>query len=118
MPAQVSAVLQCESRYLATDTKDDIKLKSSMNALTKGREPFPEYMKHGAFDNKAYSMMSLIPDRKRILDKVQPGNIRLKCQQLGAEDEKEFRIVCFYERYPVFIDTRPDQCKQNKSMWD
>ena len=53
MPAQVSADVQCESRSLASATKDDIKLISSMKALTKGRETFPEYIKHGVFDNIA-----------------------------------------------------------------
>ena len=47
MPAQVSAVVQRESRSLAPGTEDDIKLISSMKALTKGRETFPEYMKQG-----------------------------------------------------------------------
>ena len=54
MPAQVSADVQCESRYLACATEDDIKLISSMKALTKGRETFPEYIKHGVFDSVAY----------------------------------------------------------------
>ena len=43
MLAQVSAVVQCESRLLAPGT-EDYKLISSMRALTKGRETFPEYM--------------------------------------------------------------------------
>ena len=91
MPAQVSAVAQCESRSLAPGTVDDIKLISSMKALTKGRETFPEYMNGGAFDNIAYSMMTLIPAKKRMIDKVQPAKIPLKCwcQLLGAEDEKD-----------------------------
>ena len=58
--AQVIAAAQRESRSLAPLTEDDIKLISSMKALTKGRETFPEYMKHGAFDNIAYSMMTLV----------------------------------------------------------
>ena len=27
------------------------------------------------------------------------------------------RIVSFYQGYPVFVDTIPFQCKENKSMW-
>ena len=50
-----------------------------MKALTKGREAFPEYMNRSAFDNIAYSMMALIPAKKRIIDKVQPAKIPLKC---------------------------------------
>ena len=90
MLAQVSAVVQCESRLLATGTEDD-KLISSMRALTKGRETFPEYMNGGAFDNIAYSMMTLIPAKKRVIDKVQTPKIPLKCwcQLLGLEDEKD-----------------------------
>ena len=89
MPAQVSAVIQRESRSLAPATEDDIKLISSMKALTKGRETFPKFMKFGAFDNISYSMMTLIPARKRMMDKVQPAKITLKCwcQLLGAKDE-------------------------------
>ena len=56
----VSAFVKHESRLLAPGTEDDIKL-SSMNALTKGRKTFPEYMNGGAFDNIAYSIMTLIP---------------------------------------------------------
>ena len=91
MPAQASAVVQRESRSLAPATEDDIKLISSMKALTKGRKTFPEYMKHGASNNIAYSMMTLIPATKRITDKVQPAKIPLKCwcQLPGAEDEKD-----------------------------
>ena len=59
--------------------------------LIKGRETFPEYMKQGAFDSIAYSVMTLIPAKKRMMDKVQPAKIHLKywCQLLGAEDEKD-----------------------------
>ena len=60
MPAQVNAAVECESRLLAPGTEEDIKLISSMKALTKGREIFPEYMNEGAFGNTAYSMMTLI----------------------------------------------------------
>ena len=49
-----------------------------MKALTKGREPFPVYMTQGAFDNIAYSMMTLIPAKKRTMGKVQPAEISLK----------------------------------------
>ena len=48
-------------RPLTPTTEDNIKLISSMKALTKGRETFPEYMKQGAFGNMAYSMVTLIP---------------------------------------------------------
>ena len=78
MPPQVSVVAQHESRSLAPATEDDTKLISSMKALTKGREPFPEYMTQGAFDNIAYSMMTFIPAKKRMMDKVQPAKISLK----------------------------------------
>ena len=80
-------------------------------------------MNGGAIDNIAYSMMTLIPAKKRMIDKVLPAKIPLKCwcQLLGAEDKKRFivnsRIVCFYEGYPVFVDTTPFQCKENKFMW-
>ena len=45
-----------------------------MKAQTKGRETFPDYMKQGLFDNMTYSMMTLIPAKKRMMDKVQPAN--------------------------------------------
>ena len=54
MPAQVSAVLQRESRSLAPCAEDDIKLISYMKALTKGKETFPVYLNGDAFDNIAY----------------------------------------------------------------
>ena len=73
MPPQVSAVAQYESRSLAPGTEDDIKLTSSMKALTKCKETFPEYMNGGAFDSIAYSMMTLIAAKKRMIDKVQPA---------------------------------------------
>ena len=85
MSPQVSAVVQRESRSLAPATEDDIKFTSFMKALTKGRETFPEYMKHGAFDNITYSMMTLVPAKKKMMDKVQPAKMPLKL--LGAEDE-------------------------------
>ena len=96
MPAQVSAVVQHESRSLAPATEDDIKLISSMKVLTKGRETLPEYMKHGAFDNIAYSMMTLIPAKKRMTDKLQPPKIPLKrwCQLLGQRMKK---IYCKFQ---------------------
>ena len=78
MPPQVSVVAQHESRSLAPATEDDTKLISSMKALTKGREPFPVYMTQGAFENIAYSMMTLIPAKKRTMGKVQPAEISLK----------------------------------------
>ena len=75
MPAQVSAVVQHESWSLAPSTEDDIKPISSMKAPTKGRETFPEYMNGGAFDNIAYSMMTLVPAKERMIDKVQHAKI-------------------------------------------
>ena len=62
-----------------------------MKALTKGRGTFPQYMKHGTFDNTAYSMMTLIQARKQMMDKMQPAKILLKCrcQLTGAEDQKD-----------------------------
>ena len=78
MLPQVSVVAQHESRSLAPATEEHTKLISSMKALTKGREPFPEYMTQGAFDNIAYSMMTFIPANKRMMDKVQPAKISLK----------------------------------------
>ena len=91
MPAEVSAFVQRASRLLAPATEDDIKLISSMKALTKGTKTFPEYMKHGAFDIIAYSMTTLISAKKRMMDKEQPAKIPKKCwcQLLGAEDEKD-----------------------------
>ena len=91
MPAEVSTFVQHESRLLAPATEDDIRLISSMKALTKGTETFPQYMKHGAFDIIAYSMVALISAKKRMMDKKQPAKIPRKywCQLLGAEDEKD-----------------------------
>lgn len=91
MPAKARTVLQHESRSLAPATEEDIKLISSMKALIRDRETFPEYMKHGAFDYIAYSMMILISARKRMTDKVQSAKIPLKCwwQLLGVADEKD-----------------------------
>ena len=56
----INAVVQRDSRLLPPGTEDDIKLISSMKALIKGRGTFPDYIKGGAFDNIAYSMMTLI----------------------------------------------------------
>ena len=62
-----------------------------MKAPTKGRETFPEYMSRGAFDNIAYSMMTLVPAKERMIDKMQHAKIPLKCwcQLLGAKDKED-----------------------------
>ena len=95
MAPHVSEVVQCWSRLLTPTTEDDIKRTSSMKALTKGRETFLDYMKQGAFDNVAHSMMALIPFKKRVMDKVQPATIPSKywCQLVGAEDEKDLLYI-------------------------
>ena len=69
MLAHVSGVVQCKSRSSAPATEDEIKFISSMKTLTKGRETFPESMKHGAVGNIEYYMMALISARKRMLEK-------------------------------------------------
>ena len=63
MPAQVSADVQHESRSLGSATKDNIRLISSMKALTKGRK----------------------------VGKVKPANMPLKCwfQLLGADNDED-----------------------------
>ena len=97
--AEVSTAVQCESRLLAPPTEDDIKLLSSMKALIKGRETFPENMKHGAFDNIAYSMMTLVPAEKRMMDKVQPAYIPLKFQ--NSMLSSRISSVCGHNTSPV-----------------
>ena len=70
--------MQRESRFLVPYTQDDIKPILSMNALTKESQSFPWYIKNGAFDNIAYSIMTLIPIRKRMMGKVQHAKLPLK----------------------------------------
>ena len=56
-----------------------------------GKLTLEEWIKLFAADVKVYSMMMFIPERKRMIEMVQPAKIPLKCwcQLLGADLEND-----------------------------
>ena len=77
--------------FFAPETDEDIRFKSSINALTKGKATLPVETNLWADEAKVYSVTPFIPARKRIIEKVHPAKIPLKCwcQLLGANWESE-----------------------------
>ena len=78
-------------RFCVPETDKNIRFKLSINALTKGRATLPVDTNFWPDEDKVYSITTFICARKRIIDKVHPVKIPLKCwcQLLGADWEKE-----------------------------
>ena len=91
IPAHLRAVAHLSRRDWAPETVEDIKLISSMKALIKGRDNLLEVIKLGAGESSVYSRIILMPAKNKIMDRVQPAKIPLRCwcQLLGANSEND-----------------------------
>ena len=87
-PAQVRAVMHRESKVWAPETVEDIRLRSSMKARSKGNAVLL-VVNLGALACTEYSSMMFIPAKKRIIERVQPAKIPgwCLCQALVADSE-------------------------------
>ena len=79
IPIHEKAFTHLSKRFCVPATDEDIRLKSSINALTKGRAASPIDTNLQADEAKVYSITTFIPARKRIIDKVHPAKNPLKC---------------------------------------
>ena len=73
-PAQVRAVVQRESKVWAPETVADIRLRSSVEALSKGSLA-SLLVNLGTLTCKEYASVILILAKKRIIERVQRANI-------------------------------------------
>ena len=73
-PAQVRAVMHRESKVWAPETVEDIRLRSSMKARSKGNAVLL-VVNLGTLACTEYSSMMFIPAKKRIIERVQPAKI-------------------------------------------
>ena len=73
-PAKVRAVVHQESKVLAPETVEDIRLRTSMKAHSKGNSVLL-VINLGTLTCKEYSSIMFIPAKKRIIERVQPANI-------------------------------------------
>ena len=73
-PAQVKAVTHRESKVWAPETLADIRLRSSMKALSKGNVVLL-VVNLAILACIEYSRMMFIPAKKRIIERVQPAKI-------------------------------------------
>ena len=79
IPAQVRASVYFLRSLWVPETEFDVKFKSSIKAQINGKLTLEEWMKLFASDVKEYSMITFIPDRKRMMEIVHPVKIPLKC---------------------------------------
>ena len=79
IPIHENVFTHLSKRFCVPATDEDIRLKSSINALTKGRATAPVDTNLQADEAKVYSITTFIPARKRIIDKVHPAKNPLKC---------------------------------------
>ena len=77
IPAHDKAFTYLCKRFCAPETDEDIRFKSSINA--KGKATLPVHTNLRADEAKVYPITTFIPGRKRIIDKVHPAKIPLKC---------------------------------------
>ena len=68
-PAQVRAVVHRESKVWAPETVEDIRLRSSMKARSKGNSVLL-VVNLGTLTCKEYSSIMFIPAKKRIIERV------------------------------------------------
>ena len=85
-PAHLRAVVQRCSRVWALYTEEDIRLRSSIKAQSKGKGT-PLERNWEAFVCMEYSRMIFMLAKNKIIDTVQPAKIPLSClcQPLGDE---------------------------------
>ena len=72
-PAQVRAVVHRESKVWAPETVEDIRLRSSIKAHSKGNSVLVVNL--GTLTCTQYSSIMFIPAKKRIIERVQLANI-------------------------------------------
>ena len=73
-PAQVRAVMHRESKVWAPGTVEDIRLRSSMKARSKGKAVLL-VVNLGTLACTEFSSMMFIPTKKKIIERVQPAKI-------------------------------------------
>ena len=73
-PAQIRAVLHLENRFSVPETVDDIRLRSSMKARSKGNVVLL-VANLVALACIEYSSTMFMPTKKRIMERVQPTKI-------------------------------------------
>lgn len=66
IPIHENVFTHLSKRFCVPATDEDIRLKSSINALTKGRAKLPVGTNLPAGETKVYSTTAFIPARKRI----------------------------------------------------
>ena len=79
IPAYDKTFTHLSKRLCEPETYENISVILSINALTKERATLLADTNSGADDAKVYSITTFIPARKRIIGKVHPGKISLKC---------------------------------------
>ena len=79
IPAHDKASAHLCKRFCMPETDEDIRFKSSRNALTKRKVTLPVDINLQADEAKVYSITTFDPARKRIIDKVYQAEIPLKC---------------------------------------
>ena len=79
IPAHDKAFTHLCNRFCVPETDEDIRFKSSINALTKGKTTLPVDTNLQADEAKVYSITTFIPAKKRIIGKLHPGKTPLKC---------------------------------------
>ena len=92
IPGHERASMHLESRSWASGTDADIKFMSSMKARASRKLTLPEWINWLALDFKAYSIMTFMPSRTRIIQTIHSVKIPLKywCQLLCTDLEKDF----------------------------
>ena len=70
IPPHEKAFTHLSKRFCMPETDEDIRFKSSINALTKGRGKLPVDIKLRADESKVYSITTFIPARKRVINKM------------------------------------------------
>ena len=108
-PAQVRAVMHWESRVWLPETVEDIRLRSSIKARSKGNAVLL-VINWRTLACSEYSSMMFIPAKKRIIERVQPAKISrwCPCQELVADWEngllKDSVIRCqVYHLYLYYL---------------
>ena len=88
-PAHFRALVQRESKVLAPQIVEDIMFRSSMKALTGGKEIIFRW-NCGVVATEEYSRVIFIPNEKRIINRVQLAVLHYcLCQMLNLSSEKD-----------------------------
>ena len=77
-PAHFRAIVQWEKKVSAPQTVEDFMFRSSMKALIGGNEILFRW-NCGVVPTKKYSRIMFIPNKKSIIDRVQPAKIPRWC---------------------------------------